>query len=70
LVRDGENGLVVAAGDQRALAAAIAKLAADAQLRSSMGAAGSADVLAYNYDAWAQGFSRALASVGVSRGHW
>jgi glycosyltransferase involved in cell wall biosynthesis len=70
LVRDGENGLVVTAGDQRALAAAIAKLAADAQLRGSMGAAGSADVLAYNYDAWAQGFSRALASVGVSRGHW
>jgi len=70
LVRDGENGLVVPAGDQRALAAAVAKLAADAQLRGSMGAAGSADVLAYNYDAWAQGFSRALASVGVARGHW
>jgi len=27
-------------------------------------------VLAYNHDAWAEGFSRALAGLGVSRGHW
>ncbi len=70
LVRDGVNGLIVPAGDERALAAAIAKLAADAQLRSRMGAVGSVDVLAYNYDAWAEGFSRALAELKVSRGHW
>ncbi len=70
LVRDGVNGLIVPAGDERALAAAIAKLAADPQLRERMGSAGSADVLAYSHDAWAAGFSRALASLGVSRGRW
>lgn len=70
LVRDGENGLIVPAGDARALAAAIARLARDAQLRRRMGDAGRDDVLAFSHDAWAQGFSRALASVGVSRAHW
>jgi glycosyltransferase involved in cell wall biosynthesis len=70
LVRDGANGLLVPAGDERALAAAIAKLARDQRLRAVMGRTGAADVLAYDYDAWAEGFSRALADVGVSRGHW
>jgi len=69
LVRDGSNGRIVPAGDARALAAAIGELAGDPRLRASMGAAGAADVLAYDYDAWADGFSRALASVGVSRAH-
>ncbi len=67
LVRDGENGLVVAAGDSRALADAICRLAADAPLRARMGRAGALDVLAYSYDAWAEGFSQALATVGLSR---
>jgi glycosyltransferase involved in cell wall biosynthesis len=70
LVRDGVNGLIVPAGDERALAGAITRRAADPKLRGRMGDAGSADVLAYSHDAWAAGFSRALASVGVSRGHW
>lgn len=69
LVRDGANGRIVPADDVRALAAAISELAGDERLRASMGAAGAADVRAYDYDAWARGFSRALASVGVSRGH-
>ncbi len=69
LVRDGANGRIVPAGDERVLAAAIGELAGDPRLRASMGAAGAADVLAYDYDAWADGFSRALASVGVSRAH-
>jgi glycosyltransferase involved in cell wall biosynthesis len=69
LVRDVANGRIVPAGDERALAAAIAELAGDSRLRASMGAAGAADVRAYDYDAWADGFSRALASVGVSRAH-
>jgi glycosyltransferase involved in cell wall biosynthesis len=68
LVRDGENGLVVAAGDQRALADAIERLDEDRQLRERMGNAGTSDVLAFSHDAWAEGFSRALASVGVARG--
>jgi glycosyltransferase involved in cell wall biosynthesis len=70
LVRDGANGLIVPARDEHALAGAIAKLAREPQLRLDMGRAGASDVLAYDYDAWADGFSRALADVGVSRGHW
>jgi glycosyltransferase involved in cell wall biosynthesis len=70
LVRDGANGVIVPAGDERALAAAIARLARDPQLRTGMGRTGAADVLAYDYDAWSEGFSRALADLGVARGHW
>jgi len=70
LVRDGENGLIVPSGDSRALAGAIERLAADAQLREQMGASGCADVLAFSDDAWARGFSAALSSLGVSRARW
>jgi glycosyltransferase involved in cell wall biosynthesis len=68
LVRGGRNGLVVPAGDSRALADALRRLAADAPLRARLGAAGHSDVQAYTHDAWAQGFSRALHSLGLSRG--
>jgi glycosyltransferase involved in cell wall biosynthesis len=70
LVRDGENGLIVPAGEHRALARALAALAGDPQLRRRMGDAGRADVLAFSHDAWAEGFSRALASLGLSRTRW
>jgi glycosyltransferase involved in cell wall biosynthesis len=66
LVRDGHNGLVVPAGDSSALAEAITRLAGDLQLRIRMGSTGSTDVLAFSHDAWADGFSRALSSVGAS----
>jgi glycosyltransferase involved in cell wall biosynthesis len=66
LVRDGRNGLVVPAGDPYALAAALRRLAADAPLRARLGAAGAADVRAYTHDAWAEGFSHALHSLGLS----
>ncbi len=68
LVRDGHNGLVVPADDAQALAAAMRRLADDAQLRARLGAAGERDVQSYTHDAWAQGFSRALSSLGLSRG--
>jgi glycosyltransferase involved in cell wall biosynthesis len=68
LVRDGVNGLVVGAGDPAALAEALARLAADADLRARLGATGARDVRAFSHESWADGFSRALASVGVSRG--
>ncbi len=68
LVRDGRNGLVVPAGDRRALAGALRRLAADAPLRARLGAAGAADVRAYTYEAWAAGFSDALATLGLSSG--
>jgi glycosyltransferase involved in cell wall biosynthesis len=68
LVRDVQNGLVVAAGDAGALAGAIERLADDPQLRELMGVRGSEDVRAYNDESWAGGFSAALATLGLSRG--
>jgi glycosyltransferase involved in cell wall biosynthesis len=70
LVRDGENGLVVPAGDSLALAGALTRLARDASLRARMGAVGATDVERFSHDAWAEGFSRALSTVGVSRERW
>ncbi len=67
LVRDGENGLIVPAGRARALAAAIGRLAGDPQLRERMGVIGAEDVRAYTYEAWAEGFSAALATLGLAR---
>jgi glycosyltransferase involved in cell wall biosynthesis len=70
LVRDEVNGLVVPAGDGDALAHAIVRLADDPQLRARLGAQGSSDVRAYTFDAWAEGFSGALAALNLSRGRW
>ncbi|MGA2320073.1 MAG: glycosyltransferase family 4 protein [Solirubrobacteraceae bacterium] len=67
LIRDGRNGLVVGAGDSVALAQAITRLAGDPDLRTRLGLAGAADVRGFSHDAWAEGFSRALATVGASR---
>jgi glycosyltransferase involved in cell wall biosynthesis len=67
LVRDGRNGLIVPAGQPPALARALRRLAAEAPLRSAMGAAGADDVLAFSHDAWAQGFSGALSALGLAR---
>jgi glycosyltransferase involved in cell wall biosynthesis len=58
---------VVPAGDSDALAATIRRLAADPALRARLGAAGARDVRGYTYDAWAAGFSGALASLGLTR---
>ena len=70
LVRHEHNGLIVRSGDELGLAEAIGRLAEDAPLRERLGAAGAEDVLAYSHRAWAEGFSRALFSVGVSRVRW
>ncbi len=67
LVRDGENGLVVAAGDAAALAEAMGALAVDPQLRNRFGVKGSEDVREYTSEAWAEGFSAALDSLGLAR---
>jgi glycosyltransferase involved in cell wall biosynthesis len=67
LVRDERNGLVVPAGEVRALANAMVRLATDPALRARLGAAGARDVSAYTHEAWAAGFSEALATVGLSR---
>jgi glycosyltransferase involved in cell wall biosynthesis len=68
LVRDGANGLIVAAGDPAALAGAIATLAGDGALRNRLGETGARDVRAFSHDAWAGGFSSALSSLGLSEG--
>jgi glycosyltransferase involved in cell wall biosynthesis len=70
LVRDGVTGVVARAGDSTALAAAMRRLAGDGQLRARIAQAGSEAVLAYDHDAWARGFSVALATVGRSLGRW
>jgi glycosyltransferase involved in cell wall biosynthesis len=66
LVRDGETGLVVPAKDGGALARALRRIAADSALRTRLGEAGREAVGVYTFDAWAEGFSAALATVGAS----
>jgi glycosyltransferase involved in cell wall biosynthesis len=61
LVRQGRNGLIVRAGDSEALAQALRDLAGDRERCATLGQTGRADVSAYTYDAWAQGFMQALS---------
>jgi glycosyltransferase involved in cell wall biosynthesis len=65
LVRDGRNGFVVPAGDPGALATRLRALAADADLRTELGAAAREDASAYTPAAWAAGMGRALEAAGV-----
>jgi glycosyltransferase involved in cell wall biosynthesis len=60
LVREGRNGLIVPAGDSSATAHALATLAADRERCAALGAAGRADIAAYTFEAWANGFVQAL----------
>jgi glycosyltransferase involved in cell wall biosynthesis len=66
LVRDGETGLVVPAGDAAALACALRRLHDDPALRARLAAAGAEAVRAHSFAAWAEGFSAALAVAGVA----
>jgi glycosyltransferase involved in cell wall biosynthesis len=67
LVRDGRNGLVVPAGDARALATRIQALAADQALRERLGAAARQDVEDFSEAAWVAGMRQALHAVGAGR---
>jgi glycosyltransferase involved in cell wall biosynthesis len=67
LVRDRETGIVVPAGDARALASAISRLAASPELRAGLAQRGRTEALTYDFEAWAQAFSRALESAGASK---
>jgi glycosyltransferase involved in cell wall biosynthesis len=60
LVRDGRNGLVVAAGDPDALAGALRRLHDDPALRAQLGANAAKDVAPYTHSAWADAFAAAL----------
>jgi len=66
LVRDGDTGLVVPAGDAPALAGAIGRLLADPELAARLGARGRGAVGAYTYDAMVGAFDRALAAAGAA----
>ena len=67
LLRDGENGIVVAAGSASPLAAALVRLHGDPRTRERLGASARRSVQAYSHQAWSAGMSRALASVGAAR---
>jgi glycosyltransferase involved in cell wall biosynthesis len=66
LAQDGVNALIVPAGEPGALAQAMRRLAADSDLRARLGRNGAEEVRAYTHEAWAEGFSSALASLGLS----
>jgi glycosyltransferase involved in cell wall biosynthesis len=66
LARDGLDALIVPAGDAGALAQAMRRLAEDAELRARLGQNGAGAVRPYTHEAWAEGFSSALASLGLS----
>ena len=61
LVRDGETGLVVPAGNPAALGAALTRLLGDAGLRARLGPAGHQALGGHTYEAMAAAFERALA---------
>jgi glycosyltransferase involved in cell wall biosynthesis len=65
LVRDGQTGLVVPAGDAAALGAALRRLRDDAALRRRLADAGAAAVRELTFERWADGFSEALAAAGA-----
>ncbi len=66
LVQHERTGLIVPAGDERALAAALRRLHDDPVLRARLGANAREAVRAHTHAAWAQGMSRALGAVGAS----
>lgn len=67
LIRDGETGLVVPAGDPRALAAAIDRLLADPALGARLGEHGRAALAAHTHEAMADAFGAALTRAGALR---
>jgi glycosyltransferase involved in cell wall biosynthesis len=65
LVRDGDTGLVVPAGDSVALRSSIERLLTDRPLRARLGAAGKRAVEPFNYEAMADAFGAALRAAGA-----
>jgi glycosyltransferase involved in cell wall biosynthesis len=71
VVRDGEDGLLVEPGDVEGLAESLARLAADAELRARMGAAGRARVLErYSVARLVDDMDRLYRSLLASRSSW
>jgi glycosyltransferase involved in cell wall biosynthesis len=67
LVTHGGSGLVVRAGDDRELAAALARLLDDEPLRTRLGRQARAAVEPYSYEAAADAFGDALRAAGAKR---
>jgi glycosyltransferase involved in cell wall biosynthesis len=67
LVVHERTGLVVPAGDARALAVALDRLRGDPALREQLGAAGRVAVSGHSHAAWGAGMSTALDAVGAGR---
>jgi glycosyltransferase involved in cell wall biosynthesis len=65
LVRDGETGLVVHAGDARALAQAIGRLLDDPTLRTRLGEAGREALAGHTHAKMADAFGEALNRAGA-----
>lgn len=65
LVRDGETGLVVPAGDAPALAAALERLLEDPQLRTLLGEAGRAALAGHTHARMADAFGDAFRAAGL-----
>ncbi len=69
LIRDGENGHVVAAGDVGQLATAIRRILADDALRARMGVASERLAERFSYDGAAEGYCAAIrTALGRARG--
>jgi glycosyltransferase involved in cell wall biosynthesis len=64
LIRDGENGLLVAPGNPATLAAALDRLSDD-ELRARLGGAGPASVAAHSMPAVTEAMARVWAELGV-----
>ena len=67
LVRNEETGVVIRAGDAGALASAISRLAVSPELRARLAQRGRTEALTYDFEAWAEAFSRALESAGAGK---
>jgi len=67
LVQDGWNGFVVQPGDASQLAAAMARLAVDAELRAKMGSRSRERIETYSPAAWAEGLVKAVETVCATR---
>ena len=63
LVQDGWNGFVISPRDRTQLAAAMARLASDSELRIEMGSRSKSQIEAYSPEAWATGLVHAVRSI-------
>jgi glycosyltransferase involved in cell wall biosynthesis len=66
LVQDGDNGFVVSPSDSSQLAAAMASLAGDSELRIRMGSRSRERIQEFSPEVWADGMVKAIESIGIT----